>query len=152
MDEHWDLWQKSHVSQKKRDMGHPAGAEGMPARCLVCPRTCIPIISNFPAGGPPFAPFEGWDFPMLAAWYSVPIQHAHTEIAARSLAISSTVTQTRLRARGVKETRHSVTVADAGSNPAGSILPFVEEKFMRENAEIISSSNLTLPSTSPILK
>jgi hypothetical protein len=28
----------------------------------------------------------------------------------------------------------------------------VEEKFMRENAEIISSSNLTLPSTSPILK
>ena len=43
----------------------------------------------------------------------------------------NTVTQTRLRARGVRETRHSVTVANAGSNPAGSILPFVEEKSMR---------------------
>lgn len=48
--------------------------------------------------------------------------------------------------------QHSVQVADAGSSPVGSILPFVVEKFVRgENAEIISSSNLTQDIRGPIL-
>jgi hypothetical protein len=49
-------------------------------------------------------------------------------------------------------TQHSVIVADVGSNPAGSILPSVEKNFVwGENAEIISLSNLTLPSHYSIL-
>ena len=38
------------------------------------------------------------------------------------LATSSDDAETSLRARSVRGTRHSVIVADAGSNPAGSIL------------------------------
>ena len=55
------------------------------------------------------------------------------------------------RARGVTATQDSVQVPNAGSNPAGSILPLVEDLFWGENTEIISPSNLTLQSTLPIL-
>jgi hypothetical protein len=40
--------------------------------------------------------------------------------------------ETRVRARGVTGTPHSVQVADAGSNPAGSVLPTVEDGLVGE--------------------
>ena len=59
----------------------------------------------------------------------VPIRHARHEIADYDLAFLSAIPETPLRARGATAARHSVQVADAGSNPAGSILPSVEKKF-----------------------
>ena len=79
--------------------------------------------------------------------------HPTNKIVTHDLAEGCTNTETPLRARGVTGTQHSVQVADAGSNPAGSILLLVEDEFPfgGENAEIISPSNLTLLSCSPIL-
>src|SRR6476469_4692340 len=50
----------------------------------------------------------------------------HGRIGHRTLAIADAVTDTARRALGVMGTQHSVQVADAGSNPAESILPLVE--------------------------
>src|ERR1019366_8776435 len=68
------------------------------------------------------------------------------KILCSNLAIGQAVLKTPFRARSVRGTRHSVPVADAGSNPAGSILPVVAEKLRlrREGRDIsssISSSN-----------
>ena len=83
---------------------------------------------------------------------SLPIRNTAEKIPSASLAIFSAVSETPIRARSVRGTRHSVTVADAGSNPVGSILPVVEEKFhLRREGRDISSSNLTLACHSPIL-
>jgi hypothetical protein len=56
-------------------------------------------------------------------------------------------------ARGVTATQHSVQVADAGSNPAGSILQVCGEALSGEaKAEIPFPSNLTLMNLSQILE
>jgi hypothetical protein len=52
-------------------------------------------------------------------------------IGHRTLAIADAVTDTARRARGVMGTQHSVQVADAGSNPAESILPLVKEELKK---------------------
>ena len=68
---------------------------------------------------------------------SLPIWNTAQKIVSASLAIFLADSETRIRARGVRGTRHSVIVANAGSNPVGSILPVVEENFrhMRKNEE-----------------
>src|ERR1039457_7066926 len=90
-------------------------------------------------------------------WYRVPTEFVpiRNRVRKDSLwqpCISPARPETAFRARSVTGTRHSVTVADAGSNPAGSILPVVEEKFhLRREGRDISSSNLTQMCGSPIL-
>ena len=74
-----------------------------------------------------------------------PIRHGRSEIVDHSLAIFAVATETRLRARGVRETQHSVTVADAGSNPAGSILPCGGEIHLRRKRR--DNLLLTLPAS-----
>ena len=61
-----------------------------------------------------------------------PIRHSAEEIVTDNLVLYRRLRKAPLRARSVMGTQHSVTVADAGSNPAGSILPFVEERFLFE--------------------
>jgi hypothetical protein len=83
---------------------------------------------------------------------SLPIWNALRKILDANLVIFSAAPETPFRARSVRGTRHSVTVADGGSNPAGSILPVVEEKLrLEERNRDISSSNLTLVCRYPIL-
>ena len=58
-----------------------------------------------------------------------PIWKRHQGIVIRSLARHRTSDDTPHRARGATVAQHSVQVADAGSNPAGSILPSVEKIY-----------------------
>ena len=78
-----------------------------------------------------------------------PIRHARSEIPDYFLAFVHRDPQTRLRARSLMVTRHSVTVADAGPGPHSIS---VEEFSRGENTEIISPSNLTRSRPSPILR
>jgi hypothetical protein len=70
----------------------------------------------------------------------IPNRESLQKIVTYNLAIVYGLSETPFRARSVMATQHSVTVADAGSNPAGSILPVVEEKFLlrREGRDISS--------------
>ena len=65
----------------------------------------------------------------------VPIRHTLNQIVICNLAISGGERPSSPRARGVRGTQHSVKVADAGSTPAGSILPVVVEKFIEEKTQ-----------------
>src|ERR1700722_8056755 len=79
--------------------------------------------------GHPSRPSKRAIFERLERRGPPPIPHALDEIAHYSLAILSAIAETPLRARGATVAQHSVQVADAGSNPAGSILPSVEKKL-----------------------
>ena len=68
---------------------------------------------------------------------SVPIRNNAAEILVLPLAAGDLTFETHIRARGATEARHSVQVADVGSNPAGSILRSVENEIRGENTEII---------------
>jgi hypothetical protein len=76
-----------------------------------------------------------WAFDFFDAASPVPIRHGLSQIVTWDLAISSGAGPSSFRARGVRGTQHSVQVADAGSTPAGSILPVVVEKFMEEKTQ-----------------
>jgi hypothetical protein len=65
----------------------------------------------------------------------VPIWCSLDRIVIYNLAVSGDAEPVFLRARGVRGTQHSVKAADAGSNPAGSILPVVVEKFIGEKTQ-----------------
>ena len=58
-----------------------------------------------------------------------PVRHVLQNSVSNNLALSAAMGPVSFRARGVRETQHSVTVADAGSNPAGSTLHSVEGCF-----------------------
>ena len=74
-------------------------------------------------------------------------------VVTRILATIPAARETPDRARGANGSTALCQSADAGSNPAGSILPSVEKIYTGgENAEIISPSNLTLFPPPPILK
>ena len=84
------------------------------------------------------AVFETWGFSYFPIW------KYHQSVVTDTLVRGPAHDETPRRARGATGAQYSVQVADAGSNPAGSILPFVVEKFVwGENTEIISPSNLT---------